>query len=260
MRERQPSPAPAGTGPERWDRLLASPPMSAPDPAARRRFPARTLRLWLWRARHLVVAVCCGAAAASAVQVLAPAPPLTRDVVVAARALEPGSELKRADVEVRAVPTALVPADAIRDPDEAVGRVPAVRLAAGLPLSAELVAGGAFAALAPAGTVVVPVRLDDATAGLLRPGDRVDLVTTAVATGADGAATGPGYLARRALVLPSRGRPTGGDSGGGLLGGATGQDPSGGGDGATVLAVSPQEAPGLSAASSAGAVAAVLVP
>ena len=207
------------------------------------------MRFWLWRARYLVVAACCGAAAAAAVQVLAPPPPPTRPVVVAARALLPGAALERDDVEVRAVPTALVPADVVSDPAEVVGRVPVVRLAAGLPLSAELVSGGALAALAPAGSVVVPVRLDDATAALLRPGDRVDLVATAVGSG-------PAHLARRALVLPSAGRTADDDGGSGLLGGTGGAA----GGPVTLLAVGPEEAPALTAASSTGTVGAVLVP
>ncbi len=221
----------------------------SPDRPARHLW-SRAGRRWLWRARYLVVAVCCGIAATSAVQILAPAPPPTRDVVVTARHVAAGTELQSADVEVRAVPSALVPADAVSDPDDVVGRVPAVGLAAGLPLSAELVAGGDLAALAPPGSVVVPVRLDGATAALLRPGDHVDLVATTPES--------PDYLARRALVLPSGARASSdGGAGAGLLGSAGG----GSSEGAlTLLAVSDDEAPGLSAASSAGEIAAVLVP
>ncbi|RZS61981.1 Flp pilus assembly protein CpaB [Xylanimonas ulmi] len=241
--------------------------MTTPDPRARRtlarRRRGRAARRVLWRARFAVVAICCGVAASSAAQALRPEPPPTRDVVVAARLLAAGAEIRRADVEVRAVPVALAPTDALTDPADAVGRVPPVPLAAGLPLSAELVAGGAVTALAPEGTVVVPVRLDDATAALLRPGDRVDLVATS-SLGVDDAA----YLARRALVLPSAARRGEGDGGGdgsggvgGLLGGAsTGGASTGAGPPVALLAVDPAEAPGLSAASGMGAVGAVLVP
>ena len=235
--------------------------MTSADRPARSRITARTVRFWWWRARYLVVAVCCGIAASSAVQILAPPPPPMREVVVAARALAAGTELGPGDVEVRAVPASLVPADVVGDPAAVVGHVAAVRLAAGLPLSEELVAGGALAALAPAGSVVVPVRLDDVTAGLLRPGDHVDLVPTAAHAGLPEGGAAPGYLARRALVLPSTGRAGPAADGGGLLGGIAGG--SGGGDdggGVTLVAVEPAEAPALSAASSAGAVAAVVVP
>jgi len=232
--------------------------MTRADHPARRRITARALRFWWWRARYLVVALCCGVAAGAAVQVLAPPPPPMRDVVVTARPLAAGTELSSGDLEVRAVPASLVPADVVSDPEAVVGRVVAVRLAAGLPLSKELVAGGALAALAPAGSVVVPVRLDGVTAGLLRAGDRVDLVSTAAhAVPGDGTA-GPSHFARRALVLPSARRSGQAADDGGLLGGAVG--PGGGEGGVTLLAVEPGEAPALSAASSAGAVAAVVVP
>ncbi|WP_418276031.1 hypothetical protein ACNHYB_14375 [Isoptericola jiangsuensis] len=111
--------------------------------------------------------------------------------------------------------------------------------------------GGGLAAQAPAGTVVVAVRLVEAT--WLRPGDRVDLV----ATDDDG-----DYLARRALVLPGlAGALDGGDDGagqgGGLLDGVgtrtTAQE-------VTLLAVDPDEAAAVSTASGWGATAAVLVP
>ncbi|WP_425956063.1 SAF domain-containing protein [Xylanimonas sp. McL0601] len=237
--------------------------MSPTDPrsprALARRRRARAARRWLWRARHVVVAVCCGVAAISAVQALRPAPPPVRDVVVSTHRLAAGVEVRRTDLEVRSVPAGLVPADVVADPAEVIGHVPAVPLAAGLPLSAELLAGGAVAALAPAGTVVVPVRLDAATADLLRPGDRVDLVSTASGASGVGEATGldPRYLARRALVLPPASRRKDGGGGGGLLGGTTGRGTDGE---VTLLAVTHEEAPLLSATSRAGEIAAVLVP
>ncbi|WP_242496399.1 SAF domain-containing protein [Xylanimonas protaetiae] len=196
------------------------------------------------------MAVCCGIAAASTVQALRPAPPPTRSVVVPVHELAAGVAVAATDLQVVAVPNDLAPDEALVDPSDAVGRVPAVTLAAGLPLSASLMAGGEVAALAPDGTVVVPVRLDDATAVLLRAGDHVDLVSTAPAEG------GAVYLARRALVLPAGSRAI--DDGGppGLLGGATRAAPAA----VTLLAVAPAEAPGLSAASGAGTLAAVLVP
>jgi Flp pilus assembly protein CpaB len=235
---------------------LRSAAMSTPDSAAHRalarRRLARTARRWLWRGRFVVVAVCCGMAAAAAVQVLRPAPPPMRDVVVPTHRLAPGSAVARSDVELRAVPADLAPAGALTDPADAVGRVPAVALPAGFPLAPELVAGGEVVALAPHGTVVVPVRLDDSAAALLRPGDRVDLVSTAA--GADG---DDGYLARRALVLPSASRARDADAGAtGLLGAARDDPPAV----VTLVAVAPEEAPALSAASGTGTVGAVLVP
>jgi Flp pilus assembly protein CpaB len=228
-------------------------PADTPTPrATARRRRARTARRWLWKGRWLLVALCCGIAASTAVQALRPAPPPLRSVVVPVQRVPAGAELRAADLAVVPVPAALAPDGALTDLDDAVGRVPAVALEPGLPLSAALVEGGEVARLAPQGTVVVPVRLDDATAALLRPGDHVDLVSTA-ATDA-----GSAYLARRALVLPagSRAAPPQGASSG-LLGSVVDDE---GGAGVTLVAVAPEEAPGLSAASGAAAVAAVLVP
>ena len=223
----------------------------APSPrAAARRRRGRTARRWLWKGRWLLVALCCGVAASTTVQALRPPPPPLRSVVVPVRDLAAGATLRPADLTVVRVPAALAPASVLTDPDDAVGRVPAVALDAGLPLSGSLVAGGEVAALAPHGTVVVPVRLDDATAVLLRAGDHVDLVSTAPADPSSA------YLARRALVLPagSRATPAGGASG--LLGGVVDDGPAD----VTLVAVAPAEAPGLLAASGAATVAAVLVP
>jgi len=237
-------------------------------PAGRRRVPRR-LRSLLWRARFVLAAACCGLAAAAVVQAVRPAPPPTVNVVVPARALAAGEPVAADDLTTVAVATALAPDGVATDPAELVGRTPVTALPAGLPLHPGLLPGGGVVAQAPQGTVVVPVLLEDTAAGWLRPGDRVDLVLTgeaaqAVATGGDGSEGGANgrdgadpddaYLARRALVLP---RPEAAEpAGGGLLAGATGtsQDTD-----VTLVAVSEDEAPGLSAASGWGTVGAVLV-
>jgi Flp pilus assembly protein CpaB len=207
----------------------------------------------------VLVAVCCGVAATATVQALSPEPPPTVDVVVPEHRLVAGTAVASDDVAVKPVPAALVPADVLTDPADAVGRVPAVSLPAGLPLHAELVQGGGVVSQAPRGTVVVPVRLDDAATGWLRPGDRVDLVATAegqASVSESGDADDSPYLARRALVLPglAGGRSSSEESAGGLLGGTSARDAP-----VTLVAVAPDEAPGLSAASGWGTVAAVLV-
>jgi Flp pilus assembly protein CpaB len=215
---------------------------------ARRRAAA-----WLWRSRFVLAAACCGLAATAAVHALRPPAPPTTDVVVPVRTLAAGRPVAPDDVALRALPARAVPDDALGDPDDAVGRTPAVALPAGLPLTDGLVAGGEVAARAPDGTVVVPVLLDATAAALLRPGDRVDLVTTAQP---DGGSPDAAYLARGALVLPSAGRQPDEPAGGGLLGGPAGGDAAA----ATLLAVGPDEAPAVSAASGSGTVGAVLVP
>ncbi len=219
----------------------------SPTDAARRRRLRRGLRAALWRARFVLVALCCGLAATATAQVLRPEPPPTVEVVVPVHPLVAGEEVAAGDLAVRTVPAGLAPEDVLTDPGDAVGRVPAVDLPAGLPLHAALVAGGGVVAQAPEGTVVVPVRLDDAATGLLRPGDRVDLVA---------ADAGTRHLARRALVLPGLPRTGGGSDSGSLLGGVTGGTDAP----VTLVAVAPEEAPALSAASGHGIVSAVLVP
>ena len=208
----------------------------------------------------MLAAACCGLAAAAVVQAVRPAPPPTVDVVVPAHALPAGEPVAAADLATVAVDVDLAPDGVATDPAELVGRTPVTALPAGLPLHPGLLPGGGVVSLAPRGTVVVPVRLEDTAAGWLRPGDHVDLVLTgeaARAAGAgstDGADRGDAYLARRALVLP---RPEVAEqAAGGLLAGATGtsQDTD-----VTLVAVTEDEAPGLSAASGWGTVGAVLV-
>lgn len=217
----------------------------------------------LWRARFVLAAVCCGLAAAAVVQAVRPAPPPTVDVVVPAHALAAGEPVAAADLTTVAVPATLAPDGVATDPAGLVGRTPVTTLPAGLPLHPGLLPGGGVVAQAPPGTVVVPVRLDDTAAGWLRPGDRVDLVLTGEAAraagtdgsdGSDDAGRDDPYLARRALVLPRPDTPEPSD--GGLLAGATGAPE---GSDVTLVAVSEDEAPGLSAASGWGTVGAVLV-
>ncbi|AEG45242.1 RcpC/CpaB family pilus assembly protein [Isoptericola variabilis] len=241
----------------------------SPDAAARRRGLRRRLRTALWRARFVLVAVCCGLAATATVHALRPDPPPTVDVVVPLHPLVAGERVEAADLTVRPVPAELAPDGVVTATADAVGRVPAVDLPAGLPLHATLVAGGGVAAHAPEGTVVVPVLLDSAASGLLRPGDRVDLVAVdasvldphlephleAEGTRPAGDGDGTHHLARGALVLP--GVTGAADEGGAsLLGGAVTERNAP----VTLVAVQPEEATALSAASARGVVSAVLVP
>ncbi|GAA1731661.1 hypothetical protein GCM10009809_28900 [Isoptericola hypogeus] len=234
------------------------------DPAARRR-AARRLRSVLWRTRFVLAAACCGLAAAVVVQALRPEPPPTVDVVVPAHPLAAGEPVQPSDLSTRTVPAELVPPDVLTEPGAVVGRAPAVPLPAGLPLHADLLPGGGIVAQAPKGAVVVPVRLDETAAGWLRPGDRVDLlarddggVVPDPGTDDDGADDdGDVYLARRALVLPGPGTPTTDGGGGGLLGV---DDPASAARDVTLVAVAPDDAVRLSAASGWGTVGAVLVP
>ncbi|WP_369369877.1 Flp pilus assembly protein CpaB [Promicromonospora sp. Populi] len=207
----------------------------------------------LWRWRFALAAAMFGLAVALTLHVLRPPPPPTVDVAVTARPVAAGTELTRDDVRVRAIAADVAPPGAVRTVHELLGRAAVVGLPAGAPLHASLVSDDGVSAAAPRGTVVVPVRLSDgAVAALLRPGDRVDLL--AGATPGIESAGEPQYLARNALVLPipAEREP---ESAGGLLGPASdGDEP------VTLVAVTPRDAPELSAISGWGSVTAVLVP
>jgi Flp pilus assembly protein CpaB len=156
-------------------------------------------------------------------------------------------------VVLRAVAADVAPPGALRTVGALLGRAAVVGLPAGAPLHATLVSDDGVSAAAPRGTVVVPVRLsDDAVASLLRPGDRVDLL--AGTTSGSAPADVPQYLARGALVLPVPAERTP-EGAGGLLGPASDGDRP-----VTLVAVTPEDAPQLSAVSGWGSVTAVLVP
>lgn len=222
------------------------------EPAVRRRVH-RSVRRHLWRWRFALVSLLLGLATALTVHLLRPPPPATVDLVVTTRPVTAGTELTRDDVAVRAVAAAVAPPGAVHTPDRLLGRATVVGLPAGAPLHTTLVSDDGVSAAAPRGTVVVPVRLsDDAVAALLRPGDRVDLLagTTSSAVPSDA----PQYLARGALVLPVPATRTP-EGGGGLLGPVSDGDAP-----VTLVAVTPKDAPELSAVSGWGSVTAVLVP
>ncbi|WP_418276032.1 SAF domain-containing protein [Isoptericola jiangsuensis] len=92
----------------------------------------RRARLVAWRARFVVAALCCGLAATATVSALRPPPPQTRDVVVTARPVEAGTLLTAGDLTTVAVDADLAPT-LVTDPDDAVGRSPAVPSRPALP-------------------------------------------------------------------------------------------------------------------------------
>jgi Flp pilus assembly protein CpaB len=164
----------------------------------------------------------------------APAP-AAEPVVVAAADLPPGTTLTDADLRVAAFPPALRPAGSSSAADALRGRVLAAAARAGEPLTdVRLVGTGLTALLAP-GQVAAPVRLADlAVTGLVRAGDRVDVLA---------ATEGAGQAERvttAALVLAAPGAR--GDDGS-----VAAQPP----DGLLLLAVDPATAARLAAASAA---------
>jgi pilus assembly protein CpaB len=199
-----------------------------------------------WRLRFVTGAACLGLAAAVAVSVLRPAPPVGVDVLVAAHDLAAGVVVADGDVRAVTVPEAVAVSGALasdRTRAALVGRRTAVRVPAGLPLVPQVLAGADLAG--PTGTVVAAVRLaDDAMASLLAPGDRVDLLAAA---GEGGPAV---TVARGALVLPAAPRT----EGSGPLGLDSPASP------ALLVAVAPDEAAALAGAGVSTALFAVVVP
>ncbi|KGM14679.1 hypothetical protein N867_17660, partial [Actinotalea fermentans ATCC 43279 = JCM 9966 = DSM 3133] len=145
------------------------------------------------------------------------------------------------------------PTGAVPHADSLVGEALAVDVPRGLVVLPAHLTRSRFATAAPDGTVAVPVHLADAAvAALLRPGDRVDLVSG----GLDGwpGEDGPAVLAASALVLEVLTEDDAGDGGVGLLGSGTAADT----DPLVVVAV-PAEDGHRIAAAAGGSLGAVLV-
>jgi pilus assembly protein CpaB len=106
--------------------------------------------------------------------------PPTAPVVVASADLPAGAGLVVDDLQVARWPSDVVPAGAARSSSELVGRTLAGALRAGEPVTDVRLVGPGLTATLPAGQVAAPVRLADlAVAGLVQPGDRVDVLATA---------------------------------------------------------------------------------
>ena len=105
------------------------------------------------------------------------------EVIVAAKALQAGQKLLASDLAKRALPEAMTSAHSvsIEELEEVVGRQLLVAVAMGEPLSRAALANEEVRSLAARlrpGARAVTVRVDDVSsqAGLVRPGDRVDLL------------------------------------------------------------------------------------
>jgi pilus assembly protein CpaB len=172
------------------------------------------LRGCLWLTAGLVVALLAGfvgfmtlsrASGATSGQT-ASAPEVT--VVVAARAVPVRSALKPEDVEIRSVPVNAAPEGALRDAADAIGKLTLVDLYPGEMLLAQrlvapnVAAAGGRTALVMAGDQVLmalPAADLMSQAGVLKPGDHVELLFSLAfpaMSGAPGAPAGAGYVAR----------------------------------------------------------------
>jgi Flp pilus assembly protein CpaB len=100
----------------------------------------------------------------------------TVPMLVAARALAPGTDLSAADVRVVRAPPDLLADSAFRDSTPALGRILAGAAIEGEPITETRLVGPSL--IGP-GSAAVPVRLSDPmVADLVRPGARVDVVST----------------------------------------------------------------------------------
>ena len=108
----------------------------------------------------------------------------SKPVVVAASDLPLGSELTADDIKVIDWPASAVPAEAISDPKEVVGRglvMPVVQYEPILPLKlASKEAGAGLPPVIPPGLRALSVRVNEVigVAGYVVPGTRVDVLTT----------------------------------------------------------------------------------
>jgi len=135
---------------------------------------AGLIRLISWHRRKLAVLAAMGAAAAGITAATPPAPH-TVGVVVAARQLTGGQRLAAGDLSSRQLPPAALPDDAIVDPSAVIGRTLVAPVSRGSVLT-NLSVIGDHPTVAH-GNVIAPVRISDAAViGLLRVGDRVDIV------------------------------------------------------------------------------------
>ena len=128
----------------------------------------------------------------------------TAPVLVAEHDLAPGSTLAATDVELRRLPTDLLPSGALTTVRAATGHVLGGALRAGEPITDVRLVDSGFAGEAP-GSSAVPVRLaDPGVADLLHPGVRVDVITTDPNQTDDPVLTSGALLASGAIVLTVR--------------------------------------------------------
>lgn len=157
-----------------------------PPTAARRRLRRawRSTRRVVLARRRMLAATLVAVAVVAGLRAAAPPAPPTTLVLTAARDLGSGSVLGRGDLRETRLPRDSAPPRPVTDPS---GRVLAAPLDAGEVLTETRLVGPAMVDLEP-GHVPVPVRLPDAQmAGLLRVGDRVDLLAADLQAGAPSA-------------------------------------------------------------------------
>ncbi|MQA06223.1 MAG: Flp pilus assembly protein CpaB [Streptosporangiales bacterium] len=181
-----------------------------------KRATARQWRRAVSRHRRLLAAVLAAAAMTAALTALRPAADPTVDVPVAAKDLAAGARLHAADLDVRALPAAAVPAAARTDTAQLVGQVLAGPIRKGESFTDVRLVGASSVAGYGKGTVGTPVRIaDPGVAALLHPGSVIDVLAVPTAGGLE--ATGPAKVVAskvRVLAVPETSNT---DSGNGTL-------------------------------------------
>lgn len=128
------------------------------------------------RHRRGLAAVALGAAVLFGLRAVAPAPPATVAVWTASRDLTSGAVLSASDLEQRRVDAGAAPADRVTEPTQVLGRTLAAPVSRGEVLTTSRAMTAGLLRGYP-GRDAVPVRITDAdVVGLLRVGDRIDLV------------------------------------------------------------------------------------
>jgi Flp pilus assembly protein CpaB len=136
------------------------------------------------RHRRAVAAALAGAAVLVGLHAVAPSPPPSTLAVVAARNLSAGLRLTADDLRTVRVAQSLMPTSGALSVAAAIGRVLVAPMPAGQVVTDRSVVGRSLLAGYPASTVATVVRLPDAdVAGLLRPGDHVDVYAAVAAVG-----------------------------------------------------------------------------
>lgn len=132
--------------------------------------------------RRLLCALCLAGAVLAGLRAVAPTPPPTVSVAVAAHDLPAGSTITADDLTTVELPVGSAP-DHASDTAYALGRTVAGPVRRGEPVTDVRLVGATMLQGYP-GMVAVPVRIpDDAAAALLRTGDRIDLLATDQRTG-----------------------------------------------------------------------------
>jgi pilus assembly protein CpaB len=150
----------------------------------------REIRIGVRRYRRLIGAAMVTVALALVVSKLAPKPAATTAILVAAHDLPAGEVLTAADLHVIDVPPATVPSGAATDVGAVVGNQLSGPLRRNEPLTDVRLNDGLLRRPAP-GLVSAPVRLADSqAAGLLRPGQRIDVLAASTAVQGDAGTAG----------------------------------------------------------------------